>query len=303
MVMMRLAAVGNASVQELLRDPERRIPSWILRREYRSTYRTNLVSGEEITAGVWPPESFSSDLQTVVPISLEDGIARQLGVGLGDEMTFDVQGVELKTKVISLRKVDWRRLQPNFFVVFPPEVLEQAPTIFVLVTRVSSPQASAAMQREVVAKFSNVSTIDLTLIVNTVQSVLDKVAFVVRFMAGITIASGLLILAATLVSGRFERLRELALFKTIGATRSQALQMLSVEYIAVGVFAALVSGFLAQGSAWALARYLFRFEYQVLWWPGLIALIALPLLTLASGVLASYSWVGQRPLTMLRAET
>src|SRR5206468_7059129 len=119
----------------------------------------------------------------VVPISLEQGIAKELQIGLGDGLVFDVQGVPVTTRVTSLREVDWRRIQPNFFVLFPRGVLEEAPTMRVTVTRVPSSEESARLQLELVKAFPNVSVIDLTLIVQTLDTVLGQISFVIRFMA------------------------------------------------------------------------------------------------------------------------
>src|SRR4051812_28644441 len=148
LVTMRIASVKGISSPKLLRDEK--IPRWVLRREYRSTYRDKLVDSEETAAGKWPAPA---DKQGLIPVSVEDEIAKDLKVHLGDEIEFDVQGVPLRTRVAHLRKVDWRRMQPNFFVVFPSGVLEDAPSFRILTTHVPSSEASANMQRAIVQKF------------------------------------------------------------------------------------------------------------------------------------------------------
>ena len=174
-VTMRLAEIKGRTVAALRRDPDRSIPGWALRREYRSTYRDRLIDSETLIAGIWHERAGPDGAP--VPVSVEEGIARSLQVRLGDEMVFDVQGLPVKTVVASLREVDWRRMQPNFFVVFPLGVLEEAPCFRVMVTRVGSTAKSAQMQREVVKQFPNVSAIDLTLVVQTVEGILRKVGF------------------------------------------------------------------------------------------------------------------------------
>jgi len=106
-----------------------RIPAWTLTREYRSTYRGQIDPPEKISAGRFTGRVAPG--QARVPISVEEGLAKDLQVGLGDEIVFDVQGVPMKTVVTSLRQVEWQRMQPNFFVVFPEGVLESAPKTFV----------------------------------------------------------------------------------------------------------------------------------------------------------------------------
>ena len=126
-VTMRLAEIKGRKTSDILADPQRKIPEWELEREYRSTYREQLADTEKITAGHWigRVDYHPGD---VVPISLDKDIAKDFGAKIGDELVFDVQGVAIKTRIASLREVDWKRFQTNFFVVFPAGVLENAPT-------------------------------------------------------------------------------------------------------------------------------------------------------------------------------
>ena len=172
-VTMRLVEVKGRKSSDILKDPGHKVPEWELEREYRSTYRADLSETEKITAGQWIGRIDYHPGDTV-PISVEQDIAKDLGLTIGDGLVFDVQGVSIKTRVASLRKVDWKRFQTNFFVVFPTGVLEKAPTFNVLVSRVPTPAASARLQNAVVAKFPNVSAIDLTSVIQTVDSILGK---------------------------------------------------------------------------------------------------------------------------------
>ncbi len=160
-VTMRLTEVKGRKSSDILKDPQQKVPEWELEREYRSTYRPDLSETEKITAGKWVGH-FDYHPGDTVPISVEQDIAKDLGLTIGDTMVFDVQGVPIKTRVASLREVDWKRFQTNFFIVFPTGVLENAPTFNVLVSRVPTPAASARLQNAVVAKFPNVSALDLT---------------------------------------------------------------------------------------------------------------------------------------------
>lgn len=294
---MRVRSVKGETVEALLKDKQRRIPRWALRREYRSTYNDRLRDGEKLLAGVWHPSSTNE----IVPVSLEQGIATELRVGLGDELTFDVQGVPVKTRVASLREVNWRRIQPNFFVVFPRGVLESAPAMHVLVTRVNSSAESARLQREVVKAFPNVSAIDLSLILQTLDSILAKISFVIRFMAMFTVVTGLLVLAGALLTGRYQRVQESVLLRTLGASRKQIFRILMVEYSVLGLLAALTGIILALLAAWALAAFVFKITYAPALAPLLIALIGLPLLTVVMGVLMNRGVVSQPPAVILRA--
>jgi putative ABC transport system permease protein len=300
-VAMRLSSVKGRAVESILAgDYPRRGRRWVYRREYRSTYNDHLRDGETIVAGQWVAQA-TNDTE-VVPVSLEQGIAKDLQVGLGDELTFDVQGVPVKVQVASLREVEWRRIQPNFFVVFPRGVLESAPAMHVLVTHVSSSEESARMQHEVVRAFPNVSIIDLTLVLQTVDAILGKISFVIRFLAMFTVLTGLLVLVTALLTGRYQRIQESVLLRILGASRAQIFKILLVEYFSLGLLAALTGTLLAVGAAWTLARFVFHVSFVLEPGPLLVALLAVPAVTMVTGFLMSRSVMNHPPLAILRSE-
>ena len=298
-VTMRLVEVKGRKSSQILKDPQHKIPDWELEREYRSTYRAGLAETETITAGKWIGR-FDYLPGAVVPISVEQEIAKDLGLTIGDTMLFDVQGVPIETQVASLRKVDWKRFQTNFFVVFPTGVLENAPAFNVLVSRVPTPAGSAKLQNAVVAKFPNVSAIDLTSVIQTVDSILSKVALVIRIMSLFTVGTGLVVLASTILSGRYQRLKESVLLRTLGASRRQIWQILGAEYFFLGLLASATGIVLALVASWALAVFVFKLDYTLSPWPILITGTAVSLLTIAVGLLTSYGVGSTPPLAILR---
>ena len=221
-VTMRLSEIKGRKSSDILADPQRKIPEWELEREYRSTYREQIVETEKVTAGKWigRVDYHSGD---VVPISLDREIAKDLGVNVGDELVFDVQGIPIRTRIASLRSVDWKRFQTNFFVVFPAGVLEAAPTFHVLVSRAKTPADSARLQNAIVSKFPNVSALDLAAVIQTVDSILSKVALVIRVMSLFTVAAGLIVVASAIWSGRYQRVEESVLLRTLGGITSSDL--------------------------------------------------------------------------------
>jgi putative ABC transport system permease protein len=299
-VTMRLASLKGRTVESLLADKTKSIPNWTLRREYRSTYNDRLRDSEKLIAGEWHTQVTNDTV--AIPISVEEGIAKELQIGLGDAVTFDVQGVPIEARVASLREVDWRRVQPNFFVVFPLGALDDAPAMHVLVTRVGSAEESAKLQREVVGKFPTVSAIDLTLVLQTLDSILTKISFVVRFMAMFTVLTGLLVLVGALVTGRFQRIQESILLRTLGASRGQIFRVLLVEYLALGLLAALTGVLLATLAAWALSVFVFKASFALPLAPLFVALVAVPALTVLTGLLMSRGVLNHPPLAILRAE-
>jgi putative ABC transport system permease protein len=300
-VTMRLAEVKGRRTTEILLDPQRKTPEWELEREYRTTYRDHLTETEKITAGQWigRVDYHPGD---IVPISLDGDIAKDLGTKIGDELVFDVQGVPIKTKVASTRDVDWKRFQTNFFVVFPAGVLENAPTFHVLVSRVPTPADSAKLQNAIVAKYPNVSAIDLTSIIQTVDSILSKVALVIRVMSLFTVGAGVIVLASTIWSGRYQRLQESILLRTLGASRAQIWKILCAEYLLLGLFASLTGIALAVAASWGLAKFVFKLGYAPSMLPLFVAAAAVSGLTVAVGLIASRGVGSAPPLEILRAE-
>ena len=299
-VTMRLASVGGRPVEEIAEDPNSSVRRWALFREYRSTYRESLIDSEELISGTL--QARVEDSSDPVLVSLEEEIARDLKVSLGDRLVFDVQGVPIETRVGSTRKVDWRRFQTNFFLVFPAGVLEEAPQFHVLMTQVHEPEVSAQLQRRIAQRFGNVSTIDLALVLDTIDTVLGQVAFVIRSMALFSILTGLIVLVGAVVSSRYQRTRESVLLRTLGASRNQITKILAIEYLFLGIFAALTGLILAIVSSWALAFFVFDTAFVVTVGPLLMTLVVVVGLTLVIGIINSRGLSDRSPLEVLRVE-
>ncbi|HVZ65148.1 MAG TPA: FtsX-like permease family protein [Lacunisphaera sp.] len=301
-VTMRLASIKGRDVADILKEKDSRIPAWTLRREYRSTYRAQLSDTETVTAG-----KFTGRIQPGaerVPVSVEEDLARDLKVKLGDELVWDVQGVPVKTYVGSLRHVDWRRLQPNFFIVFPEGVLDGAPKFHVVALRVDSPEQSARVQQAVVQAQPNVSAIDLGIIMQAIDGVYAKATFVVEFLALFTVVTGVIVLAGAVLIGRAQRLRESVLLRTLGATKAQVNRIMLAEYLALGTLGAAVGAVLAVGANWALAFYVFQMKWSQ---PSVLVLVAgwaaVSAVTVATGLISSRGICDHPPLEVLRQET
>jgi putative ABC transport system permease protein len=300
-VTMRMQSWKGRPIEEVLQDKSLPIPVWTLRREYRSTFRDALTSTETLASGEFTPRV---DAETSpVPISIEQGIARDLQLGLGDEVVWDVQGVPVASRITSIRTVDWQRLQPNFFVVFPAGVLEGAPKFHVVAARADSPAESARLQQRIVREFPNVSAVDLALILQTLDGIFSKVEFVIRFMALFTVATGGLVLAGAVLTGRFQRIREAVLLRTLGATRRQLVRIQLAEYAVLGALAALTGGLLAFGGNALIAAFVF--EVPVVAPVGLLAtaVVGITGLTVLVGMLANRGVATHPPLEVLRQET
>src|SRR6185369_157383 len=297
-VTMRIQSVKGRSTQELLRDWRGR--NWVLRREYRSTYRSNLTAWERLTAGEWMGTSPPGDER--IPVSVEETIVRELELALGDESVFNIQGIPIKTRLASVRKVEWRRVQANFFVVFPAGVLEEAPGFFIVTTRVNDSQQSAAMQRAVVKEFPNVSSVDFTLILRVIENIVSKISLGIRFIALLTVGTGIILLITAVLNSRFQRVREVVLLRTLGASSAQVLKIQIVEFLLLGLLASLTGIALAVAAQWSLITFVFKAEFAVPWAHLGVAVVANLILAVGVGLLASRNVLRRPPLEVLRAE-
>jgi putative ABC transport system permease protein len=235
-------------------------------------------------------------------ISLEQDLASELGVGVGDEIVWDVQGVEMPSRVSSLRAVDWARFEPNFFVVFAPGSLERAPQTYVTLTRITNPAERGRFQRVVAERFPNVSILDISLLQEALERLVNRVTLALRFMALFSIAVGILVMTGALAATRLQRLREAALLRTLGASRAQIFGIALAEYVSVGLLAAVAALVLGTLAAWALARFLFKGGFSLP--PGPTTAIAASVVALTAfvGLLNSRAAVRRTPLEVLREE-
>lgn len=303
LVSMRLSGINGKTVEELQENEETEIPRWILRRDFRSTYRDHLTENEELIKGEWVPRVEDPDFDKLVPVSIEEGIARDMKVGVGDEISMDVQGLPLTLEITSIRDVDWESMDLNFFLVFPEGILEQAPGFFVLTTRVDDDAAtSGALQNKVVQAYPNVTVVDITLIIETIESIIEKIAYVMRFMALFTVLAGGMILVGAILSGKRDRIEESVLLRTLGASRKQILHILLTEYFLLGLFAALTGAVLAFVASWALARFVFEVNFFAYTAPLWVISAVVCGLSVAFGLMLSRGITRHPPLTILRHE-
>jgi putative ABC transport system permease protein len=302
-VPMRIAAVKGQAVAETLKaaatkDEVRE--RWALRREYRSSYRSRIASSEHVVEGrFWNAADAPED---PTPVSLERGVAKELDVKVGDAIDWDVQGVIVRSRVTSLREVEWARFEPNFFAVFAPGPLDDAPQTFVTLTRKDDAPGRARLQRAVVEALPNVSTVDIAEVQQTIEGILDQVAAAIRFMAVFSLGAGAVVLVGAVSASRQQRVREGVLLRTLGATRRQLTVVLAAEYTAFGLLAVTVSLGLAIAAGFALSRWVFDAPFSLPWAAlGGLSLVVLAL-TIGLGLAASGPVFRQTPLELLRTE-
>jgi putative ABC transport system permease protein len=300
-VPMRIRSVRGRPVTQLLAgspgSEDGPANAWVFRREYRSTYRDSVVATERVVAG-----KFSTQGTSPAGISVEQDLAKELGVGVGDEIVWDVQGITLPSRVTSIREVDWARFEPNFFVVFAPGALEKAPQSLVVLTRIDSPAERGRFQRRLAERFSNVSTLDLSQLQEALERLVDRVALAIRFMALFSLGVGALVLVGALATSRFQRIREGALLRTLGATQSQVFRVVLAEYLSLGLLASVVALALAAAAGWALARFVFEGRFSLPLLPMIGLTLSIIALTVVVGLANSRDVVRRTPLDVLREE-
>ncbi|MET0299073.1 MAG: FtsX-like permease family protein, partial [Flavitalea sp.] len=296
----RLEEIKGYTAAEARADSTLKISPRAFEGELRVTYRDSLTSSEKITEGTWPVPAKPGD--PVVSISMEDGYAKRLNIRIGDSLLFNVQGALIPTVVASFREVDWNRVQTNFRVIFPSGVLEKAPQFHVLITRIPGAEVSAKFQQAIVTSFPNISIIDVGLILNVLDDILGKIGFVIKFMAGFSIVTGLVVLVASVLLSKYQRIKESVLLRTIGAKRRQILVITSLEYFLLGALAALTGVIISLIGGWALATYTFKTPYDVPVLALVLIFFAVSGITVLIGLFNSRGILNRPPLEVLRAE-
>lgn len=305
-VTMRIQTINGRTTQQLQADTTVHRAGWSLRREYRSTYRDTLGASETLVAGKWFADTATRAAnRTAHPeapfeVSIESGLAKDMGIALNDSITWNVQGVPVRTVVTSLRTVNWGRFEANFFVVFEPAALRRAPQQYVMVANVPVNSVMNTLQRDAVRRFPNVSILDLTLVRETVGKVVSRVTLAVRFLGAFALAMGLPVLFSAVAATRRARIREGVLLRTLGASRSQVARVLLAEYGALGALGASSGLALALAGAWALTHFVFKDDFDPALLPTLVIAFGMLVLTMLIGFLTSRDVYRETPMAAIR---
>lgn len=299
LVTMRIVRLRGVEPMEYVRRDGEKPPGWTLRREFRSSYRGKLNPRERLMAGEWIPEWSGGG--GPVPVSMEKELAADLGLELGDVLVVNVQGLEMELEVTSLREVDWRRFEPNFFMVFPAGVFEGAPQTNLFFVESSGDEMMDRMQHKVTETFPNVSALDFRELLETIEGLVRQAVLAVSALAGLTAVTGFLILLAVLSSSRFQRQRECVLLASLGATRAVLFRILLVEFMVLGGVATLAGLVLAVGGAWAVTYFWIDLPFGVPWGMLVAMGVLVPILTSLGGWWSSRGLMSLPPIEALRS--
>ena len=271
MIRGRLVAINGAPTSPDAFTDER--AKRLVDREFNLSHAAEQPPHNTVVGGRWANEERGA-------ISLEEGIAKTLKLKLGDELRFDIGGIETNAKVTSLRKVDWGSLHANFFVLYPVSRLDDVPSTYMTAFRAP---ATAGFDNRLVQAYPNITNVDMSATINQIQRVLDQVIRAVEFLFGFTLAAGLVVLFAAVTATREERVREFAIMRAVGASSGLLRQVQRAELAGVGLLAGFLASLVASVVGWALARFVFEFEWTVSLWVPLVGALAGAALALAAG--------------------
>ncbi len=291
LVRARMTTINGQNVSQMtFEDPQG--SDWA-RRDANLSWSDVLQEDNRIVEGkFWDSGSSQNE------VSVEQGFARELGLSLGDEVTFDIAGETASAKVTSLRTVEWDSFSPNFFMVFTPSVLESFPATFIASLYADSSNQAGIL--ELMRAFPSVTIIDLDALLGQVRDVMDKAALAVQAVFIFTLLAGLTVLWAAVQSSRDERRYESAILRTLGASKKRVLTGVATEFIAIGLLAGILAASGASLAGYLIAENLFELDYHfsfTLWLAGPLAGMFFVGL---SGMAASWRVITHAPVSVLR---
>ncbi len=294
MVRGRLMQIGAREVSAAGFKDER--ARRLVEREFNLSWAASNRPDNKIVAGkFWTPESKEPQF------SVEEGLAKTLGIKVGDELAFDVAGSRFRAKVTSLRKVDWDSFKPNFFVIASPSLLESYPASWI--TSFHLPAGRDDVITDLVRRFPNVSVIDLSALMAQFQRITDQVSRAVEFVFLFAIAAGLVVLFAAISSTQDERVFEGAILRTLGADRRQLAILQLAEFLAIGLLAGTIASAGAVALAMVLADRVLGIAYDFHWGLPLAGILIGGAGVSIAGLIGTRRAVSSPPLQTLRAVT
>ena len=271
MIRGRLVAVNDKAVTPETFGAER--AKRLVEREFNLSHTAQLPSHNTVTSGQWKADEAGA-------ASVEDGLAQELGLKLGDTMRFDVGGATHEARITSLRKVDWGSMRVNFFVIFPQAQMPGLPAT--VITAFRAPEV-AGFDNTLSRDFPNITSIDVSAQIDQVQRVLGQVIRAVEFLFAFTLATGLVVLFAAVTATREARAKEFAVMRALGASQLLLGRVQRAELAGVGALAGVLASVAAMVVGWALARYAFEFQWTASPWVPLAGGVAGAVLALAAG--------------------
>ncbi len=258
------------------------------------TWSDAIPTGAKVHKGMW----WQPGTQGAVAVS--DGLARRMHLDIGSTMVFTAGERSIPVKVAALYANDGQHVYGRSEFILSQQSLVRLPVVWYGAVHVDTPQIPQ-MQRALFASYPTVTVINIADLLDTIAGVVRQVTIIVRFLAGFSILSGLVILASSVASTRFRRVREVVVLKTLGARRMRISTVFSVEFVVLGLLAGAV-GVIFANLLTAILLHKLEVPYQPQWAAGMAAACGTAVLAVATGWLASFRILGQRPLQVLREE-
>lgn len=290
----RLALIDGTPVEEAIYDPR---ASWFVNGERGLTYAAVPPDGVEIVAGTWWPENYSGP----PAISLDAHIAEELGIGIGDTLTFNVLGRRITAEIRSLRTIDWSRIRVAFATIFAPGALEGAPQTHVAAVS-ATPEAEDALHRAVTDRFANVSAVRIRDVLETITDMFRRIASAVRASASVTVVAGLLVLAGAVAAGYRRRVYDAVILKVLGATRSNIIGAFVIEYTILGSITAVLAAVVGTIASYAVMYFVMEGDWVFDAIAVTVTVTAGIAVTVLLGFAGTWKALGENVMTVLRAE-
>ncbi|MBW3140244.1 FtsX-like permease family protein [Ferrimonas balearica] len=258
----RLSAINGETVQRRVTKEDEEEPQGPrgIGRELNLTYRTELPPNNPVVAGQW----YGAD--SLDEVSVEARVAERLGIGLGDSLSFTIDGREFSVTVTSLRQVNWETMQPNFFMIFPPAVLE--PFVATYIASFYHPEGQPELVGELIRQFPTVSVIDVGALIEQLRGVIDQVSLALSLVLLVVVVASALVLLAQTEAGMASRRQELAIMRTLGAPGRLLRSAVNWEFMILGALAGLMAVMVAELTLYLLKTQVFNLVVQAhwLWW-------------------------------------
>lgn len=296
-IAMKVHSINGVRTSELREDSTRAIKRWILEGQFRASYRDSLIKSEQIIEGEWIGDA---QKESVIPVSLGKGMMKDGEFKLGDKVVFNIQGVLMATEIASVRNIEWSQMQMNFSVLFPEGALNNAPQTHVITTKAPTDELAAKMQRSLVRNHPTVTVIDLRKVMDIVDGILSKIAWVINFLALFSILTGFIVLIGAIRNSKYQRLRENAMLRTIGAKGKQLTKMTFIEYVLLGILGTLSGTTLSLIGGQMMATYSFQTEFVISWVPVLLVPFLVISVTAIIGLVNNRSVIKTSPIEVLR---
>ena len=295
MVRGRLIAINDKPTgPELFSDDRARR---LVDREFNLSYMDALPSHNKVVQGNW----FTPAELEQGALSVEDGIAKTLGLKMGDRLTYEVGGQTFTAPITNLRKLEWDSMRVNFFVIASPKLLSPFPTTFI--NSFNLPATKPGLTDELVQRMPNLTVVDMSALIRQVKSVIDQVVQAVQFIFLFTLAAGVTVLYAALTASADERTREAGILRSLGASSKQLRAAQWAEFMLTGALAGLFASAIAWGVGFAVSEFVLKLETTFNPWLWVAGIASGALCTAAGGWLALSGALKRPPVVTLREAT